>query len=126
MADKTVRLPTVGLPWTEAELDVIDDGSSVQVNVGRPWNDDELQVIEQEVTQTKLRAVVALGTLFSGLIVLLGVYAVTVGDGRLIDKIFTLASTIVLAVLAWAVGPRLLRMIGSLRFDESDFDGKKT
>lgn len=113
------KKPTVlvGKPWTRDELQIV---RGQRVVVGKPWKADEIEIREAKDRQARTRMVLWLGAFFAAISAVVLAYALIERDSSLISELLKLGNFGLLAVLGWAGGPRLLKMVSGLRFEDPD------
>jgi len=126
MASKNSRVLTVlvGEPWSEDDLELRT--RSQEVLVGEPWTADDAEVeITHRIKLLRTRMAIGGGCFFAALITSVDAYAMAIGDLGLVREVFTLAKVGGFAVLGWAVGVQILKIVSSIKFDDPDDEKKK-
>jgi hypothetical protein len=94
-----------------------------KVQVGKEWTKDELDVASRD-RHARTSVAVLLSVLFASLLIGYWLYAIRAGDNTLLEHVFAVVRLGVFALMAWAFGPRLFKMVSGLRFQDPDDEEK--
>jgi hypothetical protein len=98
-------------------------GKSRKVRVGKEWTRNELDVASRD-RRARTAVAVLLSVLFASMLIGYWLYAVNTGDSPLLEHVFAVVRLGVFALIAWALGPRLFKMVSGLRFQDPDDEEK--
>jgi hypothetical protein len=94
-------------------------GKTRKVRVGKQWTRQELEVASRD-RHVRTSVAVLLSVLFAAMLIGYWLYAVNARDDTLLQHVFAIVRLGVFALIAWALGPRLFKMVSGLRFQDPD------
>ena len=90
-----------------------------KVRVGKAWTIDQIDLVARE-RRARTSMAVWLGVLLAAMVAGFGVFAIWSANTALIADVFGIVRVGVFALMAWAFGPRLFKMVSGVRFQDPD------
>jgi len=120
MADRRIRVPrvVVGQTWSDDDVKICDRPPLVKV--GEPWTPDDCDLSDTRRQDSQTRVAIGLALFFAALVLSITLYSMLVRDGPMLEHMAGFATTGMLAVLAWACGSHILKIVSGVRFDDRD------
>jgi hypothetical protein len=124
MATKGISVPVVlvGDVWDKDDLDFV---ARTRVNVGTPWNDEDVRIsIDNRIKLWKARLVVWISAYFGVMTTLAAIYAMVTQDRTLVHEIYDLTARAVYAVMVYACGSAVLKVVSGISYKDADHEKK--
>jgi hypothetical protein len=95
-----------------------------KVRVGKIWTIEQINLVVRE-RHARTSMAVWLGVLLAAMVAGFGVFAIWTENTVLLSDVFAIVRVGVFALMAWAFGPRLFKMVSGVRFQDPDDEEKK-
>jgi hypothetical protein len=125
MAAKGTSVPVVlvGEAWEIRDLDLV---VRPRVVVGSPWKDEDIRIsIDNRIKLWKARLVIWISAYFAVMTTLAAVYAMVSRDQALIRDVYDLTTRAVYAVMVYACGSAVLKVVSGITYKDADHETKK-
>jgi hypothetical protein len=124
MAVKGTSVPVVlvGEAWEKHDLDLVVP----RVIVGSPWKDDDVRIsIDNRIKLWRARLVIWISAYFAIMTTGAAVYAMVSRDQGLIREVYDLTTRAVYAVMVYACGSAVLKVVSGITYKDADHETKK-
>jgi hypothetical protein len=122
MAAKGKSMPVVlvGDAWEKHDLDLVP---RPRVMVGIPWQDEDVRIsIDNRIKLWRARLVIWISAYFAVMTTLAAIYAMVSGDQSLVHQVYELTSRAVYAVMVYACGSAVLKVVSGVTYKDSDHE----
>jgi hypothetical protein len=120
-------------PRTQLKLKVVRSPAPVRrqgghrtrrVRVGKAWTIDQIDLVAHE-RRARISMAVWLGVFLAAMVAAFAGFAIWSGNTVLLSDVFGIVRVGVFALMAWAFGPRLFKMVSGVRFQDPDDEENK-
>jgi anti-sigma-K factor RskA len=119
---KSVPVVLVGDVWEKRDFDLV---MRTRVVVGTPWNDEAVRIsIDNRIKLWRARLVVWISAYFGVMTTLAAIYAMVTHDRPLVHDIYDLTARAVYAVMVYACGSAVLKVVSGITYRDADHEKK--